>query len=70
MNTDEENTFKEHLRAICASGVDLYLEGRLSSPDRIAKRFSVHEDAVYMPDFVLDEQGRLTQIRYDRIRNR
>ena len=32
----------------------------------IVERF-VMEDSVYMPDFVIDEDGILTQVRYDKI---
>ena len=70
MKTEDENVLREHLRAIRMKGVDLYLEGKPASPDMIARRFFVCEDAIYMPDYVTDEQGRLTQVRYDRIKNR
>ena len=70
MSADDESTLREHLRAIRERGSDLYLEGKPASPDRIARQFYVREDVVYMPDFVTDEQGRLTQVRYDRIRYR
>ena len=70
MKTDDENILREHLKVIREKGIDLYLEGKPASPDKIARQFYVREDTVYMPDFVTDEQGRLTQVRYDRIRDR
>ena len=48
----------------------MYLEGSPASPEEIARRFFVCEDAVYMPDFVMDEQGRLREVRYDKIEYR
>lgn len=57
---------KNKLEAILAQGIELYLEGRPASPDRIVERFA-REDTVYMPDFVLNEEGVLTQVRYDKI---
>lgn len=65
---DDEIEFKEHLKKISGQGVNLYLEGKPSSPDEIASRFFVCEDAVYMPDYIVDENGRLTQVRYDKVK--
>lgn len=57
---------KNKLEAILDQGIELYLDGRPASPDRIVERF-VREDTVYMPDFVISEDGILTQVRYDKI---
>lgn len=65
-NKNEILSMKNKLEAILEQGIDLYLDGRPASPDRIAERF-VREDAVYMPDFVIGEDGVLVQIRYDKI---
>lgn len=59
-------SMKNKLEAILNQGIELYLDGRPASPDRIVERF-VREDTVYMPDFVIDEEGILTQVRYDKI---
>lgn len=67
---DDENELKKHLKKIRKQGVELYLEGRPASPEEIAKKYFVCEDAVYMPDFVTDEQGRLKQVRYDKVKYR
>lgn len=63
----EMMALKAKLEDILDHGIELYLDGQPASPSRIAERF-VREDAVYMPDFVLDEEGVLTQVRYDEIR--
>ncbi len=65
-NKNEILSMKNKLEAILDQGIELYLDGRPASPDRIAERF-VREDTVYMPDFVIGENGMLTQIRYDKI---
>ncbi len=70
MSSDDEMELKEHLKRISKRGVNLYLEGSPASPEEIARRFFVCEDAVYMPDFVMDEQGRLREVRYDKIEYR
>ncbi|MBD5552262.1 MAG: hypothetical protein HDQ96_13985 [Lachnospiraceae bacterium] len=59
-------TMKNRLKAILDQGIELYLDGKPASPDGIVERF-VREEAVYMPDFVIDEDGTLIQIRYDKI---
>ena len=66
-NKKEMMTMKARLEDILSQGIELYLDGQPASPSRIAERF-VREDTVYMPDFVLDEEGVLTQVRYDEIR--
>lgn len=66
-NNKEMMAMRARLEAILDRGIELYLDGQPASPSRIAERF-VREDAVYMPDFVLNEEGVLTQVRYDEIR--
>lgn len=59
---------REHLEKIEKSGADLYLDGRRIGAGELARTCCVNEEAVYMPDYVLDDAGRLTQIRYDKVR--
>lgn len=47
-------------------GVKLYLNGVPSTTEYIIKH-CVNEDTVYMPDYVIDENGKLKEIRYDQI---
>lgn len=65
---EELEEFQFQLEGIFRKGVDLYIDGRRSSPEGIIDCF-VNEEANYMPDYVLDETGKLVQIRYDRVRN-
>lgn len=65
-NKNEILSMKNKLEAILHQGIELYLDGKPASPDKIVERF-VREDTVYMPDFVLNEDGALTQVRYDKI---
>ena len=65
-NKSEMMSMKNKLEDILNQGIELYLDGRPASPDRIVERF-VREDTVYMPDFVINEDGVLTQVRYDKI---
>ena len=65
-NKSEMTAVKNRLEAILEQGIELYLDGKPASPEGIAKQF-VREDTVYMPDFVIDENGILIQVRYDKI---
>ena len=65
-NKSEMISMKSRLEAILEQGIELYLDGKPASPAGIVERF-VMEDSVYMPDFVIDEDGILTQVRYDKI---
>ena len=47
-------------------GVRLYLDGRPATPDAIA-RCCVNEETLYMPDYVTDKQGKIKEIRYDKV---
>lgn len=67
--TIEIQSIKSGLENIHGQGIKLYLDGKEATPDKIVKRFIREEKAVYMPDFVLDENGVLTQIRYDKVKD-
>ncbi len=49
-----------------SEGVRLYLNGVPSNTENIVKN-CVNEDAVYMPDYVTDENGVVKEIWYDQI---
>lgn len=49
-------------------GVGFYLNGKKSRPHEIITKCSVCEKAVYMPDFVMDEEGNLQEVRYDEVK--
>lgn len=67
---EDEATLKENLDYMEKKGVSLYLDGKPSSPEEIANRFCVNEDMVYMPDFVMDDDGTLKEVRYDKVMDR
>jgi hypothetical protein len=58
-----------NLRNISKQGISLYLDGKTATPDEIAFH-CVNEQSskyLYMPDYVMDERGKLTEIRYDKV---
>lgn len=64
-NTDPVS-LKPQLEQMEREGVILYLNGVPSTTEYIIKN-CVNEDTIYMPDYVIDENGKIKEIRYDRI---
>lgn len=63
---NDKCSLDERLRSMENAGVRLYLDGLPVSPEKIAHT-CVREEALYMPDYVTDDEGRLKEIRYDKI---
>lgn len=59
-------SLRPQLEQMEKEGVKLYLNGVPSSTEYIMMH-CVNEDTVYMPDYVIDENGKLKEIRYDQI---
>ncbi|MDO4293692.1 MAG: hypothetical protein Q4C65_10755 [Eubacteriales bacterium] len=64
LRTDTWETLLEQMEE---SGVDFYLNGERASPKEIIGKCCLREKAVYMPDFVMDEEGNLREVRYDEV---
>lgn len=47
-------------------GTTLYLDGKPASPLQVAG-CCVNSGSLYMPDYILDESGKLLEVRYDKI---
>ena len=52
------DTWERMLEQMEQEGVGFYLNGKKTAPREIA---------VYMPDFVMDEEGKLCEVRYDEV---
>lgn len=65
-NESDSGSLKSQLEKLEKKGVKLYLNGAPSTTEYIVKN-CVNEDTVYMPDYVTDENGKVKEIRYDRI---
>lgn len=68
MKSNRMDQLENILLTMEQDGVSLYLNGRRSRARDIAKRCRVCDKRVYMPDYVMDEKGRLTEVRYDEIK--
>ena len=61
-NETSSQALYENLRKWEETGVRLYLDGIPA-----IEQNCVMEDSLYMPDYVTDQDGKITEIRYDRI---
>lgn len=66
MNEENSGSLIQKLKKWEEAGIRLYLDGVPASSEYI-ERYCVNEDTVYMPDYVTDKEGKIKEIRYDRI---
>ncbi len=59
-------SLKEQLEKWEDAGIRLYLYGTPTSSESIEKN-CVNEDMLYMPDYITDKEGRIKEIRYNKI---
>ncbi|MBQ6874722.1 MAG: hypothetical protein IJN46_00625 [Lachnospiraceae bacterium] len=59
---------KEQLTTYYRQGVRVSLNGVRMPVNRIAKICAVREEGNYMADYVMDDDGQLTEVRFDRIK--
>ena len=58
-----------HLQKMERCGVELFIDGKaVASAEIVAK--TVRENSPYMADYVLDEVGVISQVRFDRVTKR
>ena len=54
------DTWERMLEQMEQEGVGFYLNGKKTAPREIIRTCCMREKAVYMPDFVMDEEGKLS----------
>lgn len=59
----------EELQAYEMCGIPIMLEGRRSTPVKIAEACVLKEESNYMRDYVENEKGGLAQLRFDKIKS-
>ena len=68
MGSLRTDTWEKLVEQMEESGVGFYLNGKRATPRDIIDKCSLREKAVYMPDFVMDDEGRLKEVRYDEVK--
>lgn len=66
MEEKYSDSLKKRLKKWEEAGIRLYMDGTPTSSEYIEQK-CVNEDTLYMPDYVTDKEGRIKEIRYDRI---
>lgn len=69
MTKKDENDFSplgQKLAEWEKTGVRLYLDG-IPVTSKAIEQSCVNEDTLYMPDYITDNQGKIKEIRYDKI---
>lgn len=65
-NDISSSSLKKQLEKWEDAGIRLYLDGTPTSSESIEKN-CVNEDMLYMPDYITDKEGRIKEIRYNKI---
>ncbi len=71
MNEEEiqpkgRNALEYQVNVMRKDGFEVYMDNKRTTLEDALER-CVREKHVYMPDYVLDEDGNLKQVRFDRI---
>ena len=67
-NMEVYEKMKEELDAYNEQGVLLSLSGKQASSARIADVCCIRESGSYMGDYILDDDGKLVEICFDKVR--
>ena len=57
---------ENYFRRLQKKGAELYVDGEKVSPSKAAE-YAVREESPYMADYILGEQGKISQIRLDKV---
>lgn len=65
-NEKDSDSLLKRLKKWEEAGIRLYIDGTPTSSESI-EQICVNEETLYMPDYVTDKEGKIKEIRYDRI---
>lgn len=57
------------LEAVTRRGITVWLGEELSTPEEIAEAHTIAEPGGYMRDYIQNNEGKITKIRFDKIEN-
>lgn len=57
---------QSYLEALQCRGAELFVDGEVVLPGEAVRR-TVREESVYMADYVIGQDGRIKQVRFDRV---
>lgn len=56
----------KYFQKLQKNGTELYVDGEKVSPSQAAA-YAVREESPYMADYILGEQGKISQVRLDKV---
>lgn len=62
----EQKRISEYLDQYAKNGAALYWDDEPSTPNQIGKN-QVREEGCYMADYIFDDNGKVIEIRYDKV---
>lgn len=65
-NQEAKKELFSKMNQMAKNGTKLYLDGTPATPLEVAE-ICVRETPIYMPDYVMDEDGSVKQVRFDKI---
>ena len=68
-NSPDKQRLLIELENIQNRGITIFLDGRPSSPLSVTNAVCVNEKREFMRDYVTDEEGVWTELRFDRIKS-
>ena len=57
---------EKYFQKLQKNGTELYVDGEKVSPSQAAA-YAVREESPYMADYILGEQGKISQVRLDKV---
>lgn len=69
MDKREKEKLRYELEAYSSQGIQLFLNGRKSTPKRIEKAQRIAEDGEYMRDYIQDENGKIKGLSFDFVKD-
>ena len=65
-NENEKSMLVIELQSLEKRGIDIWMEGRISSSNEVVKTMALNEETDYMRDYIFEE-GVLQEVHFDRI---
>lgn len=59
---------QQYLEELSQNGTRISVEGHCLSMQQMAGLFTMNEGFCYMPDYLTDDDGKIIEIRFDRVR--
>ncbi|MCR5267156.1 MAG: hypothetical protein K6E16_01385 [Lachnospiraceae bacterium] len=67
LKQQEQQDVLAYLNQLSQNGTQISVEGHVVPLEQLAKVISLSEGICYMPDYLRNEKGNLTEIRFNRV---